>query len=617
MNAMQSRADLHTHSKHSDRPSEWLLRRIGAPESFVEPLEVYETCRARGMDFVTITDHNRIDGALEIAHRPGTFISAEVTTYFPEDGCKVHCLVHGIMQEQFKAIQQVRESIYELRRLLVEQDIVHSIAHPLFSVHDRLTVDHIEKLMLLFNRFEGLNGSVSARSNKVANAVFRSLTADTIDRLAARHGIEPLGRTPWLKTFSGGSDDHSGVYLGGACTVTPRAASAEEFLRYLRLGAQEMAGTPGNSLRFAHSLYHIAYGYYRECLLNSSKAKNPLIGAIFRKLLDGQDAPAPTLRQKMGDLVGRLLLSAHKKRLSKVDRLLVEQLQQLFDEPQCGMRDGARVPTDTFDQQTFRTACRLSQEFGYTFLKKCVDYAREGELAQCVQTVSALGPVALGIAPYLASFASQHKDERLIQEAAQRFGFSYLVDRSRRAAWLADTLDGGQGADPASLCEEVTGREQDITLVTCTEAAPPAAMPARNFAPVGRFAMPDGVHTLAFPPFLEVIAYIERQSFSHLYISSPGPLGLTGLAAARLLGLKTTGICQSDYPRLVREFTGDDSLGALTWRYLAWFYGQMDAVIVPDEDRRFELSENGIDLDKLVVMAPGEELGAPALAAAR
>lgn len=41
----------------------------------VEPEEVYDLCRQRGMDFVTISDHNCIEGALEIAHLPSTFVS--------------------------------------------------------------------------------------------------------------------------------------------------------------------------------------------------------------------------------------------------------------------------------------------------------------------------------------------------------------------------------------------------------------------------------------------------------------------------------------------------------------------------------------------------------------
>ena len=64
-----AKVDLHVHSKHSNQPSEWYLRRLGAPESFTEPLEIYRRCRARGMDFVTISDHDTIAGAMEIRLR--------------------------------------------------------------------------------------------------------------------------------------------------------------------------------------------------------------------------------------------------------------------------------------------------------------------------------------------------------------------------------------------------------------------------------------------------------------------------------------------------------------------------------------------------------------------
>ncbi len=43
-----AKADLHVHSKHSNERSEWYLRRLGAPESFTEPKEVYRRCRERG-----------------------------------------------------------------------------------------------------------------------------------------------------------------------------------------------------------------------------------------------------------------------------------------------------------------------------------------------------------------------------------------------------------------------------------------------------------------------------------------------------------------------------------------------------------------------------------------
>jgi len=77
-----TRIDLHVHSRFSKRASLWVLQKIGCPESFTEPRQVYEAARKKGMDLVTLTDHNTISGALEIAHLPGTFISEEIYDLF-------------------------------------------------------------------------------------------------------------------------------------------------------------------------------------------------------------------------------------------------------------------------------------------------------------------------------------------------------------------------------------------------------------------------------------------------------------------------------------------------------------------------------------------------------
>ena len=53
--------DLHVHSGFSRRPSQWVLQKIGCPESFIEPLQIYRIARKRGMSLVTITDHNTIN----------------------------------------------------------------------------------------------------------------------------------------------------------------------------------------------------------------------------------------------------------------------------------------------------------------------------------------------------------------------------------------------------------------------------------------------------------------------------------------------------------------------------------------------------------------------------
>jgi hypothetical protein len=50
--AKQMKIDIHVHSKYSERPSQWILKKIGCPESFTEPLQIYRIAKERGMTHV-------------------------------------------------------------------------------------------------------------------------------------------------------------------------------------------------------------------------------------------------------------------------------------------------------------------------------------------------------------------------------------------------------------------------------------------------------------------------------------------------------------------------------------------------------------------------------------
>ncbi|MCA1960383.1 MAG: glycosyl transferase, partial [Desulfomonile sp.] len=229
------KADLHVHSKFSRRPAEWILQKLGSPESFTEPKSLYRIAKQRGMSLVTITDHNAIDGCLEISDLPDTFVSEEVTTYFPEDGCKLHVLVYDIDEERHREIQRIRENVYDLTGYLVREKVHHVLAHPLYSVNNRLTVEHVEKTLLLFRNFE-LNGARSTAQNKCLHVVLSSLTPRIIETLANKHGFEPRHPEPWIKNVTGGSDDHSSLTIGRRYTVTPGAGNLAEFLAGIEQG---------------------------------------------------------------------------------------------------------------------------------------------------------------------------------------------------------------------------------------------------------------------------------------------------------------------------------------------------------------------------------------------
>jgi len=234
-----SRCDLHIHSKFSARSEEWLFRRFDFPDSRTEPIALYEQLRAGGMDFVTITDHDSIDGCLAIADKLQTFISEQVTAYFPQDPCKIHVLVWGITETQHHDISLFRSNIFELQNYLSSNAIVHAVAHPLYSVNGKLQASHLERLILLFKHFEGLNGLRDALLSELATKLFDDLTPEKIDEFANRHDLAPTHTEPWRKVLVGGSDDHGGKFIASAYTETPKAKTPAEFLFFAAFGSRE------------------------------------------------------------------------------------------------------------------------------------------------------------------------------------------------------------------------------------------------------------------------------------------------------------------------------------------------------------------------------------------
>ena len=148
------------------------------------------------MDFVTITDHNTLDGSLAIAHLPGTFLSCEFDAWFPEDRQRVHVVALGIDERTFAAADQARQNVYDLVACLREADVTHFLAHPLFDMSGRLTPDSVERMLLLFNVLEGRNGARTTRSNGLLRAHRRTAHAGAGRRYGRAPGHRAVRRVP-------------------------------------------------------------------------------------------------------------------------------------------------------------------------------------------------------------------------------------------------------------------------------------------------------------------------------------------------------------------------------------------------------------------------------------
>src|SRR6202048_914756 len=99
------RVYLHCHSTASEVAKLGVARALALPECATPPQEVYELARRRGMDFVTITDHDTIAGALALDSRADTFISEELTVHFKAEPQAVHVLCYGITPDDHGWLQ--------------------------------------------------------------------------------------------------------------------------------------------------------------------------------------------------------------------------------------------------------------------------------------------------------------------------------------------------------------------------------------------------------------------------------------------------------------------------------------------------------------------------------
>jgi predicted metal-dependent phosphoesterase TrpH len=247
------RCDLHVHSRRSGALNQPLLRRL-MDECYSEPLEVYEVARARGMDLVTLTDHDTIQGALEIAHLPGTFVSEEVTLEMPGSR-KVHVGVFDIREAQHRRLQERRGDPESFVAYLAEERIPACLNHPFASMTGaREAAD----LVFAFDRFrivESRNGAMPAAQNALAEQSAR----------AAGHAIV------------GGSDAHAIQFAALTYTVVPGARSREEFLDGLRRGFCVPEGRSGGYARLASEMATV---FSRAFVANARQAAEGPVAAL-------------------------------------------------------------------------------------------------------------------------------------------------------------------------------------------------------------------------------------------------------------------------------------------------------------------------------------------------
>jgi hypothetical protein len=193
------------------------------------------------MDLVTVTDHDSIAGALEIAHHPDVIIGCEVTAVFADDGVSVHLGVLDITEEQHREIQKLRRNIRELMPYLRHEKIFTVLNHVASRISGPITANHILALVPWVDGIETLNGTCLPSQNRTAAAL-----------------AEACGKSP-----IGGSDSHTLSRIGRTY-LEADAADRTEFMTALRAGKVRVAGDHCSYFTLSSDIIRISASFCKD-----------------------------------------------------------------------------------------------------------------------------------------------------------------------------------------------------------------------------------------------------------------------------------------------------------------------------------------------------------------
>ena len=562
MNGSTTRVDMHCHSTASEVSKLGVQRALGLPECATPPEEVYELAKRRGMDFVTITDHDTIDGVLAIADRDDVFVSEELTARFRGEQQAVHVLCYGITVEDHEWLQANSDDVELCAMYLYDREIACALAHPYYAVGAPLTARHRRRLADLFEIWETRNGSRARELNRPA-AVYVA----TLDGI----GI-------------GGSDDHAGIDIGRTWTEAPAAATPGEFLAHMRAGRVTAKGKQGSAAKWAHAAIALAArSLWSDDAPHDQSAAAPDPRRVMRmaqRLLSEGDVRHGATGADLTPEDARCLLRAW---LTAVE---LDHLNTLTGTGERGLI--AYMQEDGFSHsELYRKACRLHERK----LRAAVEQALAAATGD-----GGVGGAASGIfdsciaaVPYAPATAF----------LAKELGKLDARDDDGEPARIAIVADGiGSTHGVTRTIEEIRSRGVPGYEVEVVATDPHVD---RRLSAVCEFDVPfyPGLR-IGVPSLSAAVQTLTESAFDAIHVCSPGPAGIAGALLAKALGLPLIGSYHTELTAYAELRSERADVAQAMELAVGAFYNACDLVLSPSPASDEVLTGIGLGAEKIV-----------------
>jgi glycosyltransferase involved in cell wall biosynthesis/predicted metal-dependent phosphoesterase TrpH len=574
--AAAARVDLHCHSSASQLSRLGVQRAAGLPECATPPEEVYALAKRRGMDFVTITDHDTIAGVREIADRPDVFVSEELTVHFANSGAAAHVLCWDIDGDHHEWLQAHSADIERCAEYLHEHGIACALAHPYYAVAAPLTPHQRRRLAELFGTWETRNGARSA-----------ALNAPAAEFIATHGG-----------TAVGGSDDHAGVDIGRTWTQTPAAATPQDFLAHVRAGHAAAGGAHGSAAKWAHSAVALAaraLGCGPGSDRNGHLDPAAVMTMALRLLREGE-ARAGAEREGVRADDARELLGAWLEAID-LERLDARALIALLQDEHFS------------HSELYRRACRAHEQMLRTAAGAARALAEEGSGSAgpsvpepaASQTVAVAGSAQLGeaaealfrscvpVIPYAAA-------STFLANETARLGRPHLCEERPRVAILVDGIGAGHGV--TSVIQEIRSRGVPGFEV---EVLGTDANVDRRLASVCDLELPQAPGlSIGVPSVPAALQALTEGRFDLIHVCSPGPVGIAGVVAARGLALPLVASHHTELARYAALRSGRADLAEGMSTLMRALYEICQLVLSPSPSADRALEALGVPLERLL-----------------
>jgi glycosyltransferase involved in cell wall biosynthesis/predicted metal-dependent phosphoesterase TrpH len=555
-----TRVDMHCHSTASQVSKLGVQRALGLPECATPPEEVYALAKRRGMDFVTITDHDTIDGTLAITDRPDVFVSEELTAHFRGEPQAVHVLCYGITPEDHEWLQANSSDVELCAMYLYDQEIACALAHPYYAVGAPLTARHRRRLAELFEIWETRNGARARELNRPA-----AMYVATLDGI----GI-------------GGSDDHAGTDIGRTWTEAPAAGTPAEFLAHMRAGNVRAKGKQGSAAKWAHAAIALAArSLGRDESNTASATPDPRrVMTMVQRLLREGDARQGATGADLTPADARCLLRAW---------LAAVGLDQLDERGLI-----AYMQEDDFSHSDlYRRACRLHEHKLRDAVERAVRVAtgEPGTDGDVGATATGLFESCIAAIPYAPATAFLAKEQaKLARYAASSDG------EPPRVAILADGIGSTHGV--TRTIEEIRRRGVPGFEIEVVATDPDVD---RRLSAVAELDVPfyPGLR-IGVPSLTAAVQTLAEGDFDALHVCSPGPVGIAGALLARALGLPLIGSYHTELTAYAKLRSGEQRLVEAMDMAVGMFYNACDLVLSPSPASDAALASIGMSAEKVL-----------------